>query len=121
MAGGREWTLEDKSDEYETYNVVDGDTTRHFRAKKVVFEISRPVPVEQVDTSEGALGKTSGMLTFSMANVTKTRSLAAGKRFLCTADNSKKIQTAGRHYLQTQVWEMIEEAEEYDPRTGAVI
>ncbi len=121
MAGGRDWTLEEKADEDETFTLMNDDEVRHFRAEKIVFEISTPVAVEQVTLGRGDKGKVSGFITCAQANVVKTRTLPSGRYFLCTADNIRKIQTASRHYLRTQVWENIGKAEEYDPDTGQVL
>lgn len=125
MAGGSEWFLESKSDELETVQIMvddDGDgtqeTNHYFRQKKVSFTITRQVPIADVTTGEGDLGKTSGILLFSLANILKSRALPKDKFFCCTADNTEKIQEAARYFLQRQTWTYIGKAKEYDPETG---
>lgn len=133
MAGGADWTFVSKSDKYDTWNVEDGSQYVYWRSLVMDFEIEKKVASANVSTGPGDIGNTSGMITFRVGlSVVKTRSITdrrlqgdeteqAGARFLCIADDTERIEEFADHFMRTQIWRYVGEAEQYDPSTGAVV
>ena len=121
MAGGRDWYFESKSDGLDTRQlVVDGEETRHFRAKKLVLIIYKQIKAESIDLGEGDLNDVSGIISMTIGRVVKTRSSARAK-FLCTSDETNKEPGPGKYAIRKQTWEALEREEEYNPETGETI
>lgn len=123
MAGGADWTFVGKSDKFDTWNVEDGSQYVYWRAKVVDFEIEKKVAAANVDTGPGELGAVSGILSYRVGlTVTKSRSTSSeGAKFLCIADDTDRIEEFADHFMRTQVWRYVGEAEQYSPSTGAVV
>jgi len=121
MAGGTGWYLESKEDGYDTRQmVVDGEETRHFRAKKVVFVIYRQIKSDNINLAPGDLGEVSGTLSVAIGRATKSR-ISSRAKFLCTSDRTDKEPGPGKWVIWRQTWEALEREEEYDPETGEAI
>ena len=101
MAGGSEWRLINKTDDADFYQKTDGGSW--FQRKRVVYTIRTKITGASAPAGAGDQGTDSGILTFHIGGVTKTRSISDG-RFVCKSDQVDDLGEAQNYVARTQVW-----------------
>jgi hypothetical protein len=125
MAGGADWVLRNKSDEYDSWKVTKTDAegtvtgVEKWRRLLTTFAIYTKVHAANCDLGPGELGAESGTIVCRVGGQLKSRVATAGA-YYCSGDNIEEIQEFGAYYLRVQKWTRVgadELVETEDPPT----
>ena len=87
------------NDGIELRDTDDGQQMRHH------WILTRKQKMHARDTFSSDVGKTSGVLSYSVGSVTKTKTMPASRKYLCVDDGIEPEADAAEVIIRTQVWE----------------
>ncbi|MBP7430712.1 MAG: hypothetical protein KBC05_14860 [Candidatus Hydrogenedentes bacterium] len=123
MAGGPDWKLKLKTDDYESWKKTiyksDNETVKEvqlWRRLVTTFEIYRRIHTSVVSLGPGELGSESGSISCLVGGVLHTR-IGGNATYVCMGDGLDEEQDQSAYYIQRQKWIRVGKDEKYGTET----
>ena len=123
MAGGPDWILGRKNDDYESWKKTiyesDNETVKEvqlWRRLVTTFEIYRRIHTSAVSLGPGQLGDESGSVSCLVGGTLHTR-IGARAAYICMGDGLEEEQDQSTYYIWRQKWIRAGEDEKYGTET----